>query len=66
MRRCLATIFIFALLAVFVPGSVSAGERFFMYYLKNGDEAYRIMRLYSLGITNTDLGEIPEDEILRL
>jgi len=34
-----------------------------MYYLKNGDEAYRIMRLYSLGITNTDLGSVTADEI---
>lgn len=34
-----------------------------MYYLKDGDEAYRIMRLYSLGITNADLGAVTEDEI---
>jgi hypothetical protein len=34
-----------------------------MYYLKDGDEAYRIMRLYSLGITNTDLTGITEDAI---
>lgn len=33
------------------------------YYLQNGDEAYRIMRLYSLGITNTDLSGIPTAEI---
>ncbi|MFA5130389.1 MAG: hypothetical protein WC477_05790 [Patescibacteria group bacterium] len=30
-----------------------------VYYLQNGDEAYRIMRLYSLGITNVDLEKIP-------
>jgi hypothetical protein len=29
-----------------------------VYYLKNGDEAYRIMRLYSLGITNADLAKM--------
>ena len=28
-------------------------------YLKNGDEAYRIMRVLSLGITNQDLATIP-------
>jgi hypothetical protein len=26
-----------------------------MYYLQNGEEAYRVMRLYSLGITDADL-----------
>jgi hypothetical protein len=34
-----------------------------VYYLQNGDEAYRIMRLYSLGITNADLSKIPTSEI---
>lgn len=34
-----------------------------VYYLKNGDEAYRIMRLYSLGITNNNLSGIPTAEI---
>ena len=34
-----------------------------VYYLQNGEEAYRIMRLYSLGITNTDLSGIPDEEI---
>lgn len=34
-----------------------------MHYLKDGDEAYRIMRLYSLGITNADLDGIVADEI---
>jgi hypothetical protein len=35
-----------------------------VYYLKNGDEAYRIMRLYSLGISNKDLSGIPVSELL--
>lgn len=30
------------------------------YYLKNGDEAYRIMRILGLGISNKDLVGIPE------
>lgn len=34
-----------------------------VYYLQNGDEAYRVMRLYSLGITNTDLEKLPAAEI---
>lgn len=34
-----------------------------VYYLKDGDEAYRIMRLYSLGISNTDLNKIPADVV---
>lgn len=34
-----------------------------LHYLQNGDEAYRIMRLYSLGITNSDLGGITTEEI---
>lgn len=34
-----------------------------MYYLQNGDEAYRIMRLYSLGITDVDLDKITSDSI---
>ncbi|MFA5129849.1 MAG: SH3 domain-containing protein [Patescibacteria group bacterium] len=34
-----------------------------VYYLQNGDEAYRVMRLYSLGITNTDLGKLAAGEI---
>lgn len=34
-----------------------------VYYLQNGDEAYRVMRLYSLGITNTDLNSISSSEI---
>lgn len=29
------------------------------HYLKNGEEAYRLMRYYSLGITNSDLNKIP-------
>ncbi len=29
-----------------------------MYYLQNGEEAYRIMRLYSLGITDADLAKL--------
>lgn len=29
-----------------------------MYYLRDGEEAYRIMRLYSLGITDADLGSL--------
>ncbi len=29
------------------------------YYLKNGDEAYKLMRNYSIGITNKDLEKIP-------
>lgn len=29
-----------------------------MYYLKNGEEAYKVMRLYSLGITDADLAKI--------
>ncbi|MBP9869433.1 trypsin-like peptidase domain-containing protein [Patescibacteria group bacterium] len=29
------------------------------HYLKNGEEAYKVMRLQSLGITNTDLKKIP-------
>lgn len=34
-----------------------------VYYLKNGDEAYRIMRLYSLGISNRDLSGIPSADL---
>jgi len=34
-----------------------------VHYLQNGDEAYRLMRLYSLGITDADLDQIPADEI---
>lgn len=34
-----------------------------VHYLQNGDEAYRVMRLYSLGITNADLGQITAKEI---
>ncbi|MBD3251513.1 SH3 domain-containing protein [Candidatus Uhrbacteria bacterium] len=34
-----------------------------MHYLQNGEEAYRIMRLHSLGITNTDLDAVETDEI---
>jgi len=34
-----------------------------VHYLQNGDEAYRIMRLYSLGITNTDLSQLTSSEI---
>lgn len=29
-----------------------------MYYLKNGEEAYKVMRLYSLGVTDADLAKI--------
>jgi len=36
-----------------------------VYYLQNGDEAYRIMRLYSLGITNADLEKIPTGELSK-
>lgn len=35
-----------------------------VYYLKNGDEAYRIMRLYSLGISNRDLSGIPSADMI--
>lgn len=35
-----------------------------VYYLKNGDEAYRIMRLYSLGITNKNLSGIPTADLM--
>lgn len=34
-----------------------------VYYLQNGNEAYRIMRLYSLGITNADLSGIRDAEL---
>ena len=34
-----------------------------VYYLQNGDEAYRIMRLYSLGITDADLAKLPMSEL---
>ena len=34
-----------------------------VYYLQNGEEAYRIMRLYSLGITTRDLGALTEREL---
>ena len=34
-----------------------------VHYLKDGGEAYRIMRLYSLGISNADLDKIPSDAI---
>ncbi len=33
------------------------------YYMKNGDSAYQIMRFLSLGITNNDLGQIPETNL---
>jgi hypothetical protein len=36
------------------------------YYLKNGDEAYRIMRILSLGITNLDLRKIPVGDIKEI
>ncbi len=39
-------------------------KSFSVYYLKNGDEAYRVMRLYSLGISNADLSGIPSAEIV--
>jgi SH3-like domain-containing protein len=29
-----------------------------MYYLQNGEEAYKVMRLYSLGITDADLNKL--------
>lgn len=32
----------------------------YRYYMKDGDAAYSLMRYYSLGITNSDLGKIPE------
>jgi len=35
-----------------------------VYYLQNGDEAYRIMRLYSLGITDADLAKLPAAEMM--
>ncbi len=34
-----------------------------MHYLANGEEAYRVMRLYSLGITNADLMKLAESTI---
>ncbi len=34
-----------------------------VYYLKDGAEAYRVMRLYSLGITDADLNKIPSAAI---
>lgn len=34
-----------------------------LHYLKNGEEAYRIMRLHSLGITNKDLSRLTKDTI---
>lgn len=34
-----------------------------MHYLQNGDEAYRVMRLYSLGISNTDLDKLESKTI---
>jgi len=33
-----------------------------VHYLKNGDEAYRIMRELSLGITNNDLNKVPSKD----
>lgn len=32
------------------------------YYMKDGNEAYQLMRLYSLGISNDNLGKIPSGE----
>lgn len=34
-----------------------------VHYLQNGEEAYRVMRLYSLGITNADLSGVPTAEV---
>ncbi|MCB1676948.1 MAG: hypothetical protein KDI01_11700 [Halioglobus sp.] len=34
-----------------------------VFYLKDGDEAYRIMRLYSLGITDSDINKLQPDVI---
>lgn len=34
-----------------------------VHYLQNGDEAYRVMRLYSLGITNANLQKVPEGDL---
>jgi len=34
-----------------------------MYYLRDGEEAYRIMRLYSLGITDMDLSKLVSETI---
>jgi hypothetical protein len=34
-----------------------------MYYLQNGDEAYRVMRLYSLGIKTVELDRLSESTI---
>lgn len=36
-----------------------------VYYLQNGEEAYKLMRFYSLGITNADLGKIPEGKLVK-
>lgn len=34
-----------------------------MHYLQNGDEAYRVMRLYSLGVTDADLAKLAESVV---
>lgn len=34
-----------------------------MYYLKNGEEAYKVMRLYSLGVTDADLAKLAESVV---
>ena len=35
------------------------------YYMKDGDSAYQIMRFLSLGITNKDLEQISEGEVVN-
>jgi len=46
----------------------SRGEAWYIhegkrYYMKNGQQAYEIMRFLLLGITNSDLRQIPVGEI---
>lgn len=36
-----------------------------LHYLQNGDEAYRVMRLYSLGIKDADLARINVGELIQ-
>jgi tetratricopeptide (TPR) repeat protein len=36
-----------------------------VHYLKNGEEAYKLMRFHSLGITNDNLDKIPEGKLVR-
>jgi uncharacterized protein YkwD len=53
--------------------AVAKGEAYYIHpktlsvnYLKDGAEAYRIMRLLSLGITNNNLNQIPSAEFTAL